>query len=82
MSVGRGGRSLDTRRPMQIPSNISDDCADALVELCFLCLPAVDPDELAGFIGAILRIAEAEVLRGVAEEQQRWNEKVRTQWPC
>ena len=62
---------------MQIPSNISDAFADALVELCFLCLPAVDPDDLAGFIGAILRIAEREVRRAVAEERCRWNEKVR-----
>ena len=67
---------------MQIPSNISDDCADALVELCFLCLPAVDPDELARFIEAILRIAEREVIWAVAQERQRWHEKVRTQWPC
>jgi hypothetical protein len=64
---------------MEIPSNISDDCADALVELCFLCLPAVDPDELAGFIGAILRIAECEVLRAVAEERRRASEQMTRQ---
>jgi hypothetical protein len=56
---------------MQIPSKISDECTDALVELCFLALPAVDADELARLIGAVLRIAAREVRRAATAERER-----------
>ena len=56
---------------MQITGKISDECADALGELCFLALPAVDPDKLARFIGAVLRIAEREVRRAAGAERER-----------
>jgi hypothetical protein len=64
---------------MQIPPGVSDDCADALVELCFVCTPAMDADELAGFLGAVLRIVEREVSRAVAEERRRASEGL-TRW--
>jgi hypothetical protein len=65
---------------MQIPSNISDECTDALVELAFIRLASCDPDEVITFIGAILLITEREVGRAVTEERVRLNERVRT--PC
>lgn len=61
---------------MKIPSAISTACADALVELCFLCLPSADPDDLARFVGAVLRIVEREVRRAVAEERERQRRRI------
>lgn len=66
---------------MQIPPGISGDCADALVELCFVCMPAADADELTRFVEAVLWIAEREVLRAVADERQRWAESVNRREP-
>jgi hypothetical protein len=65
---------------MRTPNNISDEAADALVELCFACLAPVDPDALAAFLGAVLRIVEREVRRAAADERRRAIERVRT--PC
>jgi hypothetical protein len=56
---------------MQIPSNISDECADALVELLFCAMPAVDGQELIAFLSCILRITEREVRRAAAAERER-----------
>jgi hypothetical protein len=56
---------------MLIPNNLSDAFADSIVELCFTCLGSCDPDELACFIGAILKIAEAEVRRATAAQSAR-----------
>lgn len=59
-----------------IPTNVSDECTDALVELLFCVLPAVDPDELIGFLNCILRIVEREVWRAVSEERRRQRERI------
>lgn len=56
---------------MPIPSKISDECADALVELLFCALPAVDGLELMAFLNCILRITEREVWRAAAVERER-----------
>ncbi len=55
-----------------IPTNVSDECTDALVELLFCVLPAVEPNELVGFLNCILRIVEREVRRAKREEESRW----------
>jgi hypothetical protein len=56
---------------VQIPSNVSDECADALVELLFYMMPAVDGPELIAFFNCILRIPEREVRRAAAAERER-----------
>jgi len=59
-----------------IPTNVSDECTDALVELLFCVLPAVEPSELVGFLNCILRIVEREVRRSVAEERERQRRRI------
>lgn len=56
---------------MNLPSNLSDDACDAVVELFFNTMPAVDPDELALLIGVVLRICSREVRRAVQNERER-----------
>jgi hypothetical protein len=57
---------------MHVPGNLSDDACDRLVELFFHTMPAVDPDDLAALLGAVLKIMSAEVRRAVEEERERW----------
>jgi hypothetical protein len=56
---------------MHVPNNISEAACDRMVELLFCTMPAVDPDELAALLGAVLRIMSAEVRRAVEQERQR-----------
>ena len=49
---------------------ISDETVDALVELFFLALPAMDGPELAVLVNAVLRVVEREVRRTSAESRR------------
>lgn len=61
---------------MQIPSNVSDECTDALVELLFCVMPAAEPAELVGLLGCILRIVEREVRRAATAERHRQRDRI------
>jgi hypothetical protein len=62
---------------MNIPHGVSDEAADALVELAFLALPSMDGKELTALLSAVLRIIAREVRRARAEERQRQRERLR-----
>lgn len=66
---------------MQIPSTVSDECTDDLIELLFHVMPAVEPNEMVGILNCILRIVEREVRGTVSEERRRNAERVRGVWP-
>ncbi len=60
---------------MNIPREVSDEAADALVELAFLALPS-DGNEMAKFLEAILHVVAREVRRAVTEERQQRRESI------
>jgi hypothetical protein len=56
---------------MHVPCNISDEAADAVVELLFHNLRALDDRDLRRLIRAIFRIMSREVQRAAQHERER-----------